>query len=541
MELNDRMAVDDWFLTTAQRGNPATCLNTRHGGAAYTDGNEVHPLIDGATYFGELKLAVENQRAGDLLLFTDWRGDPGERVAQEGPRIARLLADAAGRGVIVKGLFWRSHWDRLSYSEEQNRAIADDVRAAGGEVLLDMRVLPLGSHHQKFVVLRHPGREHLDVAFVGGVDLCHTRRDTSAHDGDPQAVTMGRAWGPRPPWHDAHLRVQGPAVGDVEASFRERWNDPTPLELDPVGLANGYLHRDDEHAQPLPPQLPDPKPRGSAAVQVLRTYPAKLPRFPFAPRGERSIARAYGKTIAQARSLIYVEDQYFWNPEVVACFAQALEDSPQLRLILVVPHFASKDGKVGTASNLGARARALDVVCAAGGDRVAVYGPENHAGTPVYVHAKVCVVDDVWATIGSDNVNLRSWTHDSELTCAVLDSARDEREPRILDALGDGARQFARELRLQLAREHLDRPGADPAEVADLIDPVSAFEAFARSAADLQAWHDRGRVGARPPGRLRPYVNRHYRGLLEGAAGLVYRVADDPDGRPLAMRRHHTF
>ena len=49
--------------------------------------------------------------------------------------------------------------------------------------------------------------------------------------------------------------------------------------------------------------------------------------------------------------------------------------------------------------------------------RVAAYGMENHAGTPVYVHAKVCVIDDTWASTGSDNFNRRSWTHDSELTC----------------------------------------------------------------------------------------------------------------------------
>jgi len=45
----------------------------------------------------------------------------------------------------------------------------------------------------------------------------------------------------------------------------------------------------------------------------------------------------------------------------------------------------------------------------------------NAEGTPIYVHAKVCIVDDEWMTIGSDNLNLRSWTHDSELTCAVVD------------------------------------------------------------------------------------------------------------------------
>ena len=92
----------------------------------------------------------------------------------------------------------------------------------------------------------------------------------------------------------------------------------------------------------------------------------------------------------------------------------------------------------------------------AGRDRVHVFDVENHAGTPVYVHAKVCVVDDIWASVGSDNFNRRSWTHDSELSSAVLDTTRDEREPRDPAGTGDGARAFARDLRLTLAREHLD-------------------------------------------------------------------------------------
>jgi len=55
-----------------------------------------------------------------------------------------------------------------------------------------MRVRLGGSHHQKFVVLRHPGRSELDVAFVGGIDLCHSRRDDAAHAGDPQRQPMAR-------------------------------------------------------------------------------------------------------------------------------------------------------------------------------------------------------------------------------------------------------------------------------------------------------------------------------------------------------------
>jgi hypothetical protein len=73
------MAAEDWFLTPAERGNPDTELD--RGGPGYSTGNEVRPLVHGQAYFAELCAAVGAQRAGDLLLFTDWRGDPDERLA----------------------------------------------------------------------------------------------------------------------------------------------------------------------------------------------------------------------------------------------------------------------------------------------------------------------------------------------------------------------------------------------------------------------------------------------------------------------------
>ncbi len=80
------------------------------------------------------------------------------RLRDAGPTIAELFCRAAQRGVIVKGLMWRSHLDKFAYSEEENRHLGDAIEAAGGEVLLDQRVRFGGSHHQKLVVLRHPGR-----------------------------------------------------------------------------------------------------------------------------------------------------------------------------------------------------------------------------------------------------------------------------------------------------------------------------------------------------------------------------------------------
>jgi phosphatidylserine/phosphatidylglycerophosphate/cardiolipin synthase-like enzyme len=157
---------------------------------------------------------------------------------------------------------------------------------------------------------------------------------------------------------------------------------------------------------------------------------------------------------------------------------------------------------------------------------------------PVYVHAKVCIVDDVWASVGSDNVNRRSWTHDSELSCAVIDQRRDEREPRVIDRFGDGARSFARNLRLELTREHLDR---DIGDDTDLVDPGSAFAAFARAAQQLQHWHDNGRTGPRPPGRLRPYQLERLSPATMAWATPLYRAIADPDGRPRQLRRDRKF
>ncbi|MEU3464755.1 phospholipase D family protein [Streptomyces sp. NPDC006733] len=531
----------DWLLTPAQRGNPATRVDRRHAdGAAWSTGNDVRPLVHGAVYFAELLAAVRAQQDGDLLLFTDWRGDPDEPLDEPGSAIGEVLCDAARRGVVVKGLIWRSHLDRFQFSEQENYHLGEEIEEAGGECLLDMRVRPGGSHHQKFVVLRHPGRPERDVAFVGGIDLCHSRRDDATHQGDPQAQPMAAAYGPRPPWHDIQLAVHGPAVGDVEATFRERWTDPAPLSRSPRARLRSVVRHEDTTADPLPAQQPDPEPRGTHTVQVLRTYPNRLfTGYPFAPDGERSIARAYVKALRRARKLIYLEDQYLWSDTAVLPFAQALADHPDLRMIAVLPPLPDQEGRVSTPMNLVGRVRALEVLRQAGGDRMAVYSLENHAGTPVYVHAKVCVIDDVWASVGSDNVNRRSWTHDSELSCAVLDDTRDAREPADPGGLGDGARVFARDLRLSLHLEHLDREG--DAAAAALCDPGHAFAAYADTAAALDAWHAAGRHGPRPPGRLRAYHPPQMSRLTRTLTDPLYRFVADPDGRPFALRRHGDY
>jgi phosphatidylserine/phosphatidylglycerophosphate/cardiolipin synthase-like enzyme len=516
-----------WLLTRSERDNPDTVLDDRHeDDRAWSTGNLVRPLIHGATYFPRLYDAVEATEPGDLVLFTDWQGDADERLTGEpGSEVVEVFGRADERGVDVRGLVWRSHTDLTGFFARENRHFGEQLQRRGAEVLLDMRVRTGGSHHQKFVVIRYRDDPSRDVAFVGGMDLAHNRRDDADHGGDPQPQPLTEEYGAHPPWHDVQVEIRGPAVYDVETVFRERWEDPTPLSRSPIRKAADLVRHHDTSPDGLDDQWPPPPDAGPHTVQLLRTYP-DLRRgrdYPFANGGERSVARGYSKAIDRAERIVYVEDQYFWGHGVAEPFETALMNNRELRLVVVIPLVPDIAGLNRVPQLLG-RERALKRLMRVAPGRVAAYGIENHAGTPVYVHAKVCVIDDVWASTGSDNFNRRSWTHDSELSAVVLDE------------------EYARDLRLTLAAEHLDRLPNVAAQglhevMADCLDPAGMYDAYAASAARLEAWHAEGRQGDRPPGRLRPIPLPPLSRFTRAWATLPLDVVHDPDGRPAPVRR----
>jgi phosphatidylserine/phosphatidylglycerophosphate/cardiolipin synthase-like enzyme len=533
-------ATGRWFLTPEERGNPATDIDRvpNDDGTAFVQGNLVRPLVHGATYFRRLHEELCALQAGDRVYFTDWRGDPDQLLLPEGPTVGEVLVDLARSGVEIRALLWRSHSDHLHLSAQENRHLGKELNDAGAEVLLDQRIHRFGSHHQKLFVIRHKGHNDRDVAFVGGIDLCHGRRDDAGHGGDPQPQPMDDRYGESAPWHDAALELRGPVVGDLLRTFIERWDDPHPLDRrTPFRMVAHRMADMPRHTGELPETFPDPPPAGPHAVQVLRTYGRKRPRYPFAPEGERSVARAYAKAFGLARTLVYVEDQYLWSEIVARGIADALRRSPELHLIAVVPRFPEQAGRVSGPPARFGQLQAMRILQDAAPDRVAVFDLENADGVPIYVHAKICVVDDVWLTCGSDNFNRRSWTNDSELTCAVIDPTRDTREPRQIDAHGDGARRLPRELRLQVWAEHL---GRDPDD-EELLDPAGAFALWGRTADALDAWHDGGRRGPRPPGQVRRHRPDPVGRLTRLWAEPVYRLGYDPDDRPRALRRAGEF
>src|ERR1019366_1906642 len=122
------MRLDDWFLLADERGNSHSTIDSRRASnAAWTEGNDVGFLIDGAAYFARLVDAFSDLENGDEVRFTDWRSDADERLTDDGLTIAALLADTCRRGVDVRGLLWRSHSDRFAFSSKENRRFAKDV------------------------------------------------------------------------------------------------------------------------------------------------------------------------------------------------------------------------------------------------------------------------------------------------------------------------------------------------------------------------------------------------------------------------------
>lgn len=526
-----------WFLSGAERANPDTRIQP------WTSGNSCTALVHGATYFRVLADHLTDTVDGDLVLFTDWRGDPEQVLTENGETVEGALTGAARRGVVVRGLLWRSHSDALGYTGNKNSALATALEDAGGECVLDQRVLAFGSHHQKLVVFRSAQRPEGNVAFVGGIDLARARRDDAHHHGDPVSRPFPPEYGDTPAWHDIQLELRGPAVQDVEDTFRERWEDPAALSRLPWHVVSDFVRRHRREPTQLPASLPTPSDEGTCSVQLLRTYPRRRPVYPFARDGERSAARAYAKALGRAERLIYIEDQYLWSVDVARVFARALRRSPRLRMIVVVPRHLDDDSAITIPPALLGHAAALDLLREAGADRVVVLDVENEAGVPVYIHSKVCIIDDIWVAIGSDNFNRRSWTHDSELTAAVIDDERDPREPVDPTGNGDGARVFARNLRLELLAEHLGRDTASDgdAAVADLLDPDECFESVTAQVTELDEWHHGGRRGDRPRGRLRMHAIDVPPLWKQRLFSILYRLVVDPDGRPLRLRLTRRF
>lgn len=191
--------------------------------------------------------------------------------------------------------------------------VADNQRATPGDFPFSTLFQfsdKFGVYHQKFSVVKKPSGF---IGYCGGIDLNTDRLDDEFHLA-------------RNPFHDTHMRFEGPAVRDIALSFEERWQQE--------GRPGSEL----AFTAPSAATLGTP---GDNIVQIARTYflstqPARA--FNFAPSGDRTILDTLKKAMQAAKEFIYIEDQYFTPPdEYLDILISKVTNQEIKKLILVVP------------------------------------------------------------------------------------------------------------------------------------------------------------------------------------------------------------
>ena len=416
-------------------------------------------LIDGEEALP--RIAEELRRAESHVHLAGWFFTPGFRLHHDAV-LRELLADLAQR-VDVRVLVWAgAPLPLFRPSRSEVREMREELtRGTRIECALDDRERPLHCHHEKLVVVDDR------VAFVGGIDLTTLGGDRRDSRGHPARGSLG--------WHDASRRLEGPVVADVADHFALRWREVTGVAL---------------------PAAEPPPPAGGLEVQAVRTVPEKIYRA--LPRGEFRILESYVRALCSARRFVYLESQLLWSPELVEILAAKLRRPPadEFRLVVLLPA-RPKSGADDTRGQLGVLAEAD-----AGAGRLLActlyQRGDDEAARPVYVHAKIGLVDDEWLTLGSANLNEHSLFNDTEFNVVCRDP------------------QLVRETRLRLWAEHLDRPvdelGGDPAEIVDTIWRPLAEEQLARRQSSAPLTHKLLRL---------PHVSRRSRRLLGPLQGFV--------------------
>ena len=198
------------------------------------------------------------------------------------------------------------------------------------------------------------------------------------------------------PLHDVSASIQGPAVEALNDTFRILWEQ-----------AEG----------PVAPVAHVPPTTANASVQIVRTLPGKL--LPSVPEGETGILEAYLRAIREAQQFIFLDNQYFTEPMITTALVKALRNNPNLEVIMVlngrvdIPFYNALQPNLIT--------QMLGDLTLNERNRLGLFTLWSHQSAPapqrlirIYTHAKVGLVDDRWATVGSanlDGVSLRLSQH----------------------------------------------------------------------------------------------------------------------------------
>ncbi len=419
-------------------------------------GNAAQLLIDGEAAFRRICKAIETAQHSVWVTVTFmWSGfqmPDGRGTALE------VLDRAAKRGLDVRIIFWRPDEETASlrrnafWGAPEHFAVLRELNT-GISIRWD-RAQPGFCQHQK-TWLMDAGKD-TQVAFVGGINLNPHSVVAPGHRGEGQN-------------HDVYVELSGPSVADVHHNFIQRWNEASERHDD-----DGCWGERGDTVLEFPTRLP--LERGTAKVQIQRTIHSGRYKngqksvngraFDIAA-GERTIFDQYCLAIKSAQRTIYMENQYVEVQGIVEALHEALGRG--VEVVLLMP--ATPDISP-TAYDSPERKAFFEARSALGQFSnftlagIAGLGADG-CRKSVYVHSKLMLIDDEWATVGSANLHRFSMFGNGELNAAIYSP------------------ETVRAFRVALFEEHL---GLDTSGLDDL----TALRQFGQIA---RANHERLSVG----------------------------------------------
>jgi cardiolipin synthase len=326
--------------------------------------NEVQLLVDGPDTYRAMLAAIGGARESINLETYIFNED------EVGERFAEALSARSLEGLEVRVIY-----DSLG-SRASSPAFFERMRAAGVEFVEFHPVNPLDGgnpldlnvrDHRKLLVV--DGR----IAFTGGINL--DRNYSSSSGGRRRASTS-----PVPGWRDTHIAVRGPAVAGFQRLFFTNWEEA------------GGTH-DDDRARYFPP----PQPEGRDLVRVLSSVGGD---------GEASPIRiAYGEAVDAAASRIWITQSYFGpDADLIRTMTEAAGRGVDVRIIV---------SGVSDAPMMLAVSRSYYETLLEGGVRI-------FESDDIMLHAKTAVIDGTWSTVGSSNLDYRSFIHNHEVNAVVV-------------------------------------------------------------------------------------------------------------------------
>lgn len=330
-------------------------------GSPLVVGNKVELLVDGPSTYKSMFAAIKN--AKDHINLETYIIEDDEI----GQRFAELLVSKQRSGVQVNFIY--DSVGAISTPKEFFKPLQE----SGVNVLEFNPVNPLLAR-KGWDVNRRDHRKLLvvdgQVAFVGGINISSVYSSGS--------FGKSKSTKDNPLWRDTHLRMAGPVVSEFQKLFMATWSE--------------------QKGEPLAPRnyFPEPGRKGNEVVRAIGSSP------------EEPYSQIYAtllSAINSAETQVSLTNAYFVpDPQLLATLKEAVQRGVDVRLLL--------PEKIDSALVYHASRSYYDELLSAG---VKIYERQD-----ALLHAKTALIDGVWSTVGSTNLDWRSFLNNQEINAVLL-------------------------------------------------------------------------------------------------------------------------